>query len=171
MNIIYLISIVLAFAFMLFGIIFGGTTPNLGNLPGFFDPASILIVVGCTVAVVMASFPASMTKSMGKHFKIILDTKKFDPMYYIDQLTELAQIARKNGLLALEEKANEQTDPFFKQAIMLIVDANDLNVELLGRGKALEGWSEDDLLGLIRDNPAGQDRQLTPFVLIREVKE
>ena len=31
----------------------------------------------------------------------------------------------KNGLLALEEKANEQEDPFFKQAIMLIVDAND----------------------------------------------
>lgn len=55
--------------------------------------------------------------------------------------------------------------------VMMIVDANDLNVELLGRGKALKGWSEDDLLGLIRDNPAGQDRQLTPFVLIREVKE
>lgn len=55
--------------------------------------------------------------------------------------------------------------------VMMIVDANDLNVELLGRGKALEGWSEDDLLGLIRDNPAGQDRQLTPFVLIREINE
>ena len=38
---------------------------------------------------------------------------------------ELAQVARKNGLLSLEEKANEQSDPFFKQAIMLIVDAND----------------------------------------------
>ena len=43
----------------------------------------------------------------------------------MDELVELAQIARKNGLLALEEKANEQKDPFFKQAIMLIVDAND----------------------------------------------
>ncbi len=31
----------------------------------------------------------------------------------------------KNGLLALEEKAKEQEDPFFQQAIMLIVDAND----------------------------------------------
>lgn len=55
--------------------------------------------------------------------------------------------------------------------IMMIVDANDLNVELLGKGQALADWSEEDLLGLIRDNPAGQDRQLTPFVLIREVKE
>ena len=38
------------------------------------------------------------------------------------------------------------------------------------------GWLGDyldgkDLLDLIRDNPAGQDRQLTPFILIREVKE
>ncbi len=55
--------------------------------------------------------------------------------------------------------------------VMMIVDANDLNVELLGRGEQLKEWSEKDLLDLIRDNPAGQDRQLTPFVLIREMKE
>ena len=59
------------------------------------------------------------------HIKIILGTKRFDPITYIDQLVELAQIARKNGLLSLEEKANEQPDPFFKQAIMMIVDAYD----------------------------------------------
>ena len=55
----------------------------------------------------------------------MLHAQAFDPAVYVEQLVELAQIARKNGLLALEEKANEQTDPFFKQAIMLIVDAND----------------------------------------------
>ena len=46
-------------------------------------------------------------------------------MEYIDLLVEFSQIARKNGLLALEEKANQQTDPFLKQSIMLIVDATD----------------------------------------------
>jgi chemotaxis protein MotA len=66
-----------------------------------------------------------MLKSIPKHFQILLNTKRFNPNDCIDQLVELAQIARKNGLLSLEEKANEQTDPFFKQAIMLIVDAND----------------------------------------------
>ena len=54
--------------------------------------------------------------------------------------------------------------------VMMIVDANDLNVELLGRCAQLT-QSDEDLLDLIRDNPAGQDRQLTPFILIREVKE
>ena len=51
--------------------------------------------------------------------------------------------------------------------VMMIVDANDLNVALLGKGKALADWSTEDLLGLIRDNPAGQGQQLTPFILIR----
>ena len=55
----------------------------------------------------------------------MLNAKKNDPTYYIDQLVELAQAARKDGLLALEGLANDQEDPFFKQAIMLIVDAND----------------------------------------------
>lgn len=55
--------------------------------------------------------------------------------------------------------------------IMMIVDANDLNVELLGKGEKLKDRTTEELLDLIRDNPAGQDRQLTPFVLIREVKE
>ena len=138
MNINYIIGIVGAFGIFLLGCVLG---INIGpdaaaagldlftftpkNLWNFFDAASIFITIGCTIFVVLASFPGAMLKAMPKHFKIILNNKMYDPKGYIDQLVELAQIARKNGLLSLEEKANEQTDPFFKQAIMLIVDAND----------------------------------------------
>ena len=38
---------------------------------------------------------------------------------------DLALIARQSGLLALEEKAEEIKEPFFKQAVVMIVDAND----------------------------------------------
>lgn len=129
MNITYIIGVVFALALMIFGMITktvdGSMTISVSQLLNFFDASSVLIVVGCTLAVVVASFPVKMIKAMPRHFGIMLNTKKFDPMYYIDQLVELAQVARKNGLLALEEKANQQADPFFKQAIMLIVDAND----------------------------------------------
>lgn len=132
MNINYIIGVVGAIVVFLFGCIASVTIQptfsisfNPGNLINFFDPASILITIGCTIFIVVASFPGSMLKNMPKHVKIILNNKLFDPTSYIDQLVELAQIARKNGLLSMEEKANEQTDPFFKQAIMLIVDAND----------------------------------------------
>jgi chemotaxis protein MotA len=132
MNLTYLIGVVAAILVMLMGMVttidFAASPPvsvNVGQLLNFFDIASVLIVIGCTFAIIVASFPVKMLGSIPKHFGIILNTKKFNPNECIDQLVELAQIARKNGLLSLEEKANEQTDPFFKQAIMLIVDAND----------------------------------------------
>ncbi len=147
MNLTYIIGVIGAIIVMLLGIVMGisigpeanalrdaaiaagqewhAITFKLSNLWNFFDAASIFITIGCTIFVVVASFPGSALKNVPKHFKVILNSKKYNPMYYIDQLVELAQTARKNGLLSLEEKANEQTDPFFKQAIMLIVDAND----------------------------------------------
>lgn len=130
MNITYIIGTVVAAGIMIAGMMFttdalGQFTMSVKQLINFADPASVLITIGCTFAVVVASFPPKMLKNLPRHFKIMLNTKKYDPMYYIDQLVELAQVARKNGLLALEEKANAQDDPFFKQAIMLIVDAND----------------------------------------------
>ena len=135
MNVVYLIGIVLAIVFTIFGIVAGininpGQTPMFefsftpSSLWNFFDLSSILIVVGGTLAVVIACYP-KLARSFPKHIKIMLRAKAFNPAEYVEQLVELAQIARKNGLLALEEKANDQADPFFKQAIMLIVDAND----------------------------------------------
>lgn len=118
--------------FMVIGMVLTGNPDVPGaylvkpeQIANFFDPSSIMITVGCTLAVVVASFPVKMIASMPKHFAILFNTKKFNPVTCIDQLVDLAQVARKNGLLALEEKANQQKDPFFKQAIMLIVDAND----------------------------------------------
>lgn len=126
MNITYIVGVLLSVALMVFGMVFDVAKGfNFGQIVQFFDPSSILITVGCTLAVVVASFPVRMLASMPKHFAIMLNTKRFNSIYYVDQLVELAQVARKNGLLALEEKANQQTDPFFRQAIMLVVDAND----------------------------------------------
>lgn len=49
----------------------------------------------------------------------------------------------------------------------MIVDANDLGQEILGTSYDLKN-SEEKLKKLIRDNPAGQNRELTPFILIRK---
>ena len=127
MNITYIIGTVAAFAVMIIGMMQGGsggfiTVSQLGN---FIDPASVFIVIGCTFAVLIASFPISALTAVPKHFAVIMNAKRYDPMAIIDKLVELAQIARKSGLLALEEKGNQESDPFFKQCIMLIVDNND----------------------------------------------
>ena len=130
MNLTYIIGTVTAIAIMIVGMMFSSSGGQFvvkpSQIMNFFDPSSILIVVGCTLMVVVASFPSKMLKEMPKHFGIMLNTKRFNPMYYIDQLVELAQVARKNGLLALEERANAQSDPFFNADKVRSILNNDI---------------------------------------------
>ena len=55
--------------------------------------------------------------------------------------------------------------------VSIIVDATALAQEILGKCDALRDWPDETLSRLIGDNPAGQVRQLTPFILIREVPQ
>ncbi len=125
MNIGYIIGLVLAIVVMVLGMANGFPPYDFNQLKNFGDGPSVMIVIGCSMAIVLASFPLKTFLSIPKHFAVMLKNPKQKPETIIDQLVDLAQIARKDGLLALEEKANEQEDSFFKQAIMLIVDAND----------------------------------------------
>lgn len=52
----------------------------------------------------------------------------------------------------------------------MIVDANELGQEILGKSEDIL-WSDGVLKKLIRDNPAGQGRECTPFILIRRQRK
>ena len=52
---------------------------------------------------------------------------------------------------------------------LMIVDANDINVNILGKANVLNGISDETLAALIYDNPAGQDDECTPFIIIRDI--
>lgn len=105
-----------------FGIVLQGISQS-GSLWNFFDVPSIVIVFGGVICAVIASFPFSVLKSVVSHMKVLIGGKAFKPEPLIESLVEFAQLARKNGLLALEEKANELEDPFYKRSIMLVIDA------------------------------------------------
>ena len=51
----------------------------------------------------------------------------------------------------------------------MIVDANDISVEILGKNKEIK-YDDKFLAELIKDNPAGQSREQTPLILIRQVE-
>ena len=119
MDISMLLGWIIAIALIISGI----TMPKLGN---FWDAPSALIVVGGTIAALIACYPFRIVKDIPKHIGICLrGGKKYDVPKTVDALVDLALIARQSGLLALEEKAEESKEPFFKQAVVMIVDAND----------------------------------------------
>ena len=51
----------------------------------------------------------------------------------------------------------------------MVVDANDIDVVILGRSQSLEAISDEILADYIKDNPAGQDDECTPIILIRDI--
>ena len=125
MNISLIIGWVVALGLVIFGIFFQDGKIIPGNMMNFIEISSLAITVGGTIGCLIASFPMSYLKGLGKRFMIALKPKKYDPTKYIANIVEYAQVARTRGLLALEESANQCPDPFMKSSLMLIVDAND----------------------------------------------
>ena len=50
----------------------------------------------------------------------------------------------------------------------LLVDANDLSVVIFGKSDTLAPVPDQDLIAMIKDNPAGQSDELTPLILIKK---
>ncbi len=51
----------------------------------------------------------------------------------------------------------------------MLVDANDLGQEMLGYSPKMKAdYTEQEMLAVIRDNPAGQGNKCTPIILIRK---
>lgn len=94
-----------------------------GEIGNFISGSSIAITVGGTIAATIMSFPFGTFKYIPSHFKICFKKNKHNPQEYIEKVVDYAQEARRKGLLTLEDKANQEDDEFFKNSVMLIVDA------------------------------------------------
>lgn len=114
MDIATLLGFILAVAIISAAIVTGG------SIMLFIDVPSILIVFGGTFGVSLMRLPISdFLRSFGVAGRAFMN-KKIDPNVLIEEAVALADMARKNGLLALESA--EVSDPFMKKGIQLCVD-------------------------------------------------
>ena len=108
-----------------FGIIIGAIATG-GDIMLFVNVPSILIVVGGTFMVTLMQVSLKdFLGSFGVGMKAFF-YKTDDPQALIEEAIELADVARKNGLLALESV--EISNEFLKQGIGLCVDGHDANL-------------------------------------------
>lgn len=86
--------------------------------------SAFIIVVGSTLAATVASYPWEDIKRVPELLKqAFTDQDKIDLRETIDKLVELSTIARREGLLALEEKLPElDHDPYFRKGIEWVID-------------------------------------------------
>lgn len=122
MDIASLLGLVVCFVLVLFGII---SSDGLKGLWYFIDPAAMLITFGGSFFATMAS--VSMPNFVGglKSMALMFKPVNVNIPEMITKIIELSNVARKEGLLSLEEAAGNLEDEFMKKGIMLIVDGTD----------------------------------------------
>ncbi|MEM6329325.1 MAG: motility protein A [Planctomycetota bacterium] len=117
MDIASAAGVVIAIALILVSIVVGG-----GSFSAFIDPASVMVVVGGAIAATLISFPLKNFLSVfGVGLKVFLNTSPDIPGI-IKQIVGLAEVARRDGLLALESKIEEIEHPFIILGIQMAVD-------------------------------------------------
>lgn len=123
MDLASLIGMILGVVMVVFGIVTGDGGFTL--LPNFVDGASVLITIGGSLAGVIACNKISFLATGFKGITLSMKEPKFDPAAMITNIINLSNVARKEGLLALEEAAADIEDVFLKKGVMLVVDGTD----------------------------------------------
>ena len=95
------------------------------DLAPYIDVPSVAIVGGGLISTVLISVPMHKIKRMPKSFLIGFMGKSEELESKIVQLVQLSEMARKEGILALESIVDQLPDPFLKQGLQLAVDGID----------------------------------------------
>jgi chemotaxis protein MotA len=99
-----------------------------GHAGSLLQLTAFLIVIGGTVGAVMVSYPLSEVIGGIKSFGTALKEKPNDIVPLMAQLVELATVARRDGVLALESKLGDIKDPFLKRSLGFLVDGVEASV-------------------------------------------
>lgn len=107
------------------GAIFVSMLLEGSNPAVLLKPAPLILVFGGTFCAGAAGFMKSDLATFKGVFSQAMGSTVSDPHEDITRMVGLAEVARREGLLALEKTADEVTDPFFKRGIEMTVDGND----------------------------------------------
>lgn len=122
MDIATLIGMIVGFGLMIFGMVWG---KDFGAVQSFLDMPSALITFGGALGCILSMNPLNDFIGGLKTITLVFKVPKANETETIKTIIELSNLARREGLLALEESTNTLEDDFMKKGIMLIVDGTD----------------------------------------------
>lgn len=118
MDLATVVGLVCGFAMIGMAIFLGGSPES------FINPPSVLIVIGGTLAVTTACFSIL---EMSRTLRVVTKTFFYssrDPTEAATQILQTAELARKQGVLALQNVIGSmQNEPFFHKGMSMVVDA------------------------------------------------
>jgi len=119
-----LIGLISGILFIVVSILINGEW-DFSAVGAFADLPSVMICFGGPMASTFIGQPIGRFIGAMKAAKFVFLPPKFDHQGTIDKIVHLSNLARREGVLALEESAQSMDDPFLKKGIMLVVDGAD----------------------------------------------
>lgn len=123
MDIMTIVGIVLAL-----GSIAGGQALEGGHLGSILQLTAFIIVMGGTIGAICVQNPLGVVLKSISSLSLALFDPKTNAKEQITQIVDLANVSRKQGLLALEGKLKGIGDPMFRKGVQMIVDGTDAKV-------------------------------------------
>ena len=120
MELFTILGLLLGFIGVIGGVMYEG-----GNITSMFSaPAFLIVMVGSFGAVLVATRHLE-AGFIARAFKTVLFPPHLDFQGTVDKILELATLARREGLLALEEFATgEEGELFLRQCLTLAIDGS-----------------------------------------------
>jgi chemotaxis protein MotA len=121
MDVMGVVGIITGLVALLIGMYFKGVPYSALNNPAAF----FIILVGTAGAVIVAT-PGNEIKRTGKLIKVLFGRQKFlSAEEAISTLVRVAEMVRKEGILIMEQKFGEISDPFMKLGFSMALDGSD----------------------------------------------
>lgn len=121
MNILLFLGLIISFGGILTGFVEEG-----GHIVSLISkPSPLLIVFGGTFGIALIAFPFRNIKRIPAALKLIILPKKHNYTALVDMLCDIANKARRDGLLSLEAEADKISDNFIKKGLGYIADGVD----------------------------------------------
>ena len=134
MDIATIIGFVVAAGAIIFAMYEGAE----GQFKVFFSQEGFMLVMGGAIGLSVMSMPFHVAKSLPAYIKKCFFHKEVEARHLIEQIVQFAEVARRDGVLALENSVKSTNDPFLKKGLQLAIDGADpavieqvLSIELM----------------------------------------
>jgi chemotaxis protein MotA len=119
------IATILGLIFAIGAVVWAMFEGTHGKMGAFYSTEGMVLVVGGSIACAMMSMPMHSIKGLPKFLAKYMFHKGTEPHQIITQIVGFAEVARRDGVLALENSIKTTNDPFLKKGLQLAIDGAD----------------------------------------------
>ena len=141
MDVATLSGVVLGLVLICGSIVAGGSGAAFIHFP------SMMITMGGTIAALLITYPLHKVKSTLAIARKSIKSPDMDVSPWYNKVMELATVAKRDGMLALEERITGIEDPFLKLGVQMLVDGS--NADMLSHvlDQEIEAMEERHVVG------------------------